>query len=387
MYHYKEVILLEKILIIIRILFLFMSFYGYIQYFKRFIQRDLTISFVFCSIVSVLFFAGILNILSEAAWCIAFVGIFLAFSSLQKRESFHAITSHGIFFFCFGAIFFIFLLHGSKFTTYDNFSHWAVVSKVLIQHDRFPSFADLFIMFQSYPLGSAIFIYYCAEIAGISSEWFQAFAQAFLMVGLVASIFAFTAKRTSVLLASVCSVILLCSNMPFTDLTVDTLLSLAGFAATAFCIYYRDDLQQKIPYTIPYSIFLINVKNSGIFFVAVVICLSLYYTRNTRNKRIVQIATLFSPFISLFLWKKHVNLVFQNGLNTKHSMSISNFSTVFQDKTPEDISNIISAIFHRTFSFSNPGVQLLLIGAVLWFLCKFIWKYHRTFPLLFCVSH
>lgn len=51
-------------------------------------------------------------------------------------------------------------------------------------------------------------------------------------------------------------------------------------------------------------------------------------------------------------------------------MSITNFSTVFQGKSQDEIYSIISQIFQKTFTLSNPGILLLLVGFGIW--C--IWK-------------
>ena len=369
---------MRSIIILLRILFLLISFYGYSQFFRKYLRPELIPGFLFCAIGSTVFLGGILNVLSPTAWCIAFAGVFLACFSLYKQDSIRRIFSWGTLFFAVGIVFFLLLLFGSKFTHYDNFSHWAVAPKIMIETNRFPNQTDLNYEFQSYPLGSAAFIYYLTEISGLSAEWFQMFAQAVLLLGLVSGIFVFTTKSSSILLAAAGAVILMSNNIDFVDLLVDTLLPLIGLAGIFFCHYYKDDLLKKLPFIIPYSVFLISVKNSGIFYVAAIICLALFYTKSERNKGVYKTAVLFSPFISLAMWKIHVKLVFPKGLTSKHSMSIANFSSVFQDKSPGDITSIVSAIFRETFSLSNAGIQLLLIALMLWLIWKYVYRTSRS---------
>ena len=290
---------MRSIIILLRILFLLISFYGYLQFFRKYLRPELIPGFLFCAIGSTVFLGGILNILSPTAWCIAFAGVFLACFSLYKQDSIRRIFSWGTLFFAVGIVFFLLLLFGCKFTHYDNFSHWAVAPKIMIETNRFPNHTDLNYEFQSYPLGSSAFIYYFVEISGLSAEWFQMFAQAVLLLGLVSGIFVFTTKSSSILLAAAGAVILMSNNIDFVDLLVDTLLPLIGLAGIFFCHYYKDDLLKKLPFIIPYSVFLISVKNSGIFYVAAIICLALFYTRSDKNKGIYKTAVLFSPFISL----------------------------------------------------------------------------------------
>lgn len=362
---------MEKIILLMRSLFLLVSFYGYIRFCSKHLRPELAIGFLFCSIGSAMFLAGVLNMLSISAWLIAFAGVCLAFVSLRKKESIREICCYGTVFFLIGAVFFLWLLYGSKFTHYDNFSHWAVAPQLMIRHNRFPNFTDPNYKFQAYPLGSSVFIFYFTEITGLSAEWFQMFAQAILLLGLMSSVFVFTTRRSTVFMAIFCSVILMCSNIAFTDLLVDTLLPLIGLAGVAFCIYYRDGMLKKLLYTIPYSVFLLSVKNSGIFFVAAILGLAWHYTKSEKNRCFYRAAVLLSPFTTLLIWKIHVKRVFPDGLISKHSMSIANFSSVFQDKQPEDVITIITAILRKIFSVSNTGILLLLTAVVLWL----VWKH------------
>lgn len=378
---------MENLIILMRILFLSVSFWGYIQFVSKYIRRELAVGFVFCSIGSMMFFAGILNVLVLAAWGIAFTGVGLACFSLYRREPLPRCSSWGTVFFLIGSLFFLFLLYGSKFTHYDNFSHWALPPRIMIQYHRFPNLSDPYYKFQSYPLGSSVFIYYFAEITGVSSEWFQMFAQAILLLGLVAGVFVFTAKFSSAMLAAICSVMLLCSNIAFTDLMVDTLLPLIGLSGILFCLYYKDSMIKMLPFTIPYSVFLISVKNSGIFFVAVIIALAWYYTTSDKTRFVYRAGVLLSPFITLMMWTLHVKRVFPQGLASKHSLSLSNFETVFQDKQLEDVLTIITSILRRTFTLSNAALLLIFMAAILWLFRKHICTPAGTvLPDLLCLT-
>lgn len=362
-----------KIVQLLRLILLILSFYGYIQYFRKKIEINLTIGFIFSSIGSLMFLAGILNILREMALVIFIGGLLLAAVSVLHKESIRNVLSSGTIFFFIAGIFFFFLLYGSKFLHYDNFSHWAVAPKIMIQNDRFPNFRDRNYMFTSYPLGSASFIYYMSWISGIASEWFQMYAQALLMVGLLAGLFSFSKQIIPICLAGFCGVVLLCGNTNFVDLLVDTLLPLVGLGGVLVCLFYREYIDEKIAYLIPYTVFLVAVKNSGVFFVLIIVCLALYYLKNKKHFKSWLLLVL-PPIICLLLWQRHADYVFVAGMSSKHAMSLANYSAVFNGKTAKEIVEIVKQILKQTLSLTNAGMQLLIVAVIIWLLWRVVLK-------------
>ena len=71
---------------IIRVLILVLSFYGYIQSVRKKVKLEFSIGIIFSAIGSVMFLAGILNIMKEAAILISLCGLVLAIQSIYKRE-------------------------------------------------------------------------------------------------------------------------------------------------------------------------------------------------------------------------------------------------------------------------------------------------------------
>lgn len=355
---------------IIRVLILVLSFYGYIQSVRKKVKLEFSIGIIFSAIGSVMFLAGILNIMKEAAILICLCGLVLAIQSIYKREKMQGIICIGTIFFLVICVFFVFLLYGNKFLDYDNFSHWALVEKTLLSKNRFPNFMDSNIMFQSYPPGSASYIYYVCKITGIHSEWMQMYAQTTLMSGILISLFAFSNKWQNKLLMCVGSVILLAGNTRLDSLLVDSLLAITALGGMAFCIYYRNSLHCKLEFILPYVIFLIAIKNSGIFFAIVILIYALLHIKKNKKSFGKWISVLSGSFVPLILWQKHVKLVFDNGLMAKHSMSLSNFETVFGEKGWEDIIAISSKFFRNIFSFSNAIIYIFLFMLLLWIAIK-----------------
>lgn len=357
---------------IIRLLLLIVSCYGYIVEIRKKVRIEFSVGILFSSIGSLMFFAGILNILEEMICIILGGGLILALKSFYRRERIDDLWNVGMVFFFIMSGGMLLVLHGSQFTHYDNYSHWAIVVKSLLQNNRFPNFMDVNISFQSYPLGSASFIYYIAKVVGNGSEWMQMYAQFLLMGGTVISLFAFVKKWETKLLAMISSFVLLASNVNLTELLVDTLLPIIAVGAVAFCIYYQKELDKKIYYMIPYVVYLITIKNSGIFFVGILLIYALVCIERNKENMKKWVYSILCPILTLVLWQKHVKLVYSYGLRTKHSMSLKNFMNVFGEKSPEDVLHIVTEFMSRTISLSNKVIPILLCLILMYLFLKYI---------------
>ena len=345
----------------VRLIILLLSLYGFLQEIASRIKVEFAFGILFASIGSSMFFAGILNILPEMAAAICILGLWFAFRSFRRMDSIRNVLNSGTVFFIMACVGFALLLHRSIFTHYDNFSHWALATKVLLEKDRFPNYTDINIMFQSYPLGYASFIYYITKILDIRTEWIQMFAQSMFMCGVLTSLVAFTKNWQQKLLAAVGCFFLLAGNTNFTDLLVDTLLPVTAIGAIAFCIYYRDSLFEKVWWVLPYSVYLVTIKNSGMFFSLVILAYLMCLVRSRKDgaKCLLQAAASFG---TLLLWQKHVDLVFDDGMMSYHSMSIDYFEKTLDGKNQEDIASIFRAFTEEMISFSNP---VLFVAGIL----------------------
>ena len=142
-----------------------MGYLGVIVKKGRF-QPEFAPAICFAGISNLLFLAGILNIMKLTVWMI-FIGGFICVCwlfwkpiSFSLRERWLGI---GMFLFIF---YFSWLLWGVRCVSYDDFSHWATAVKAMLLNDRMPNFQDTVVMFQSYPLGSSLFLYYVSRIVG-----------------------------------------------------------------------------------------------------------------------------------------------------------------------------------------------------------------------------
>ena len=362
---------MDLVEVLLRMAGLIFSFYGYLRAIGKRIRPEFGIAVIFSAIGSLMFLAGILNLMPEMTFVLYVVGVCLGIRSVKNREPLRETVTAGTCFFGVMGVFLFVLLYHDKFQHYDSFSHWALLVKVMLAEDRLPNFLDTNITFQSYPPGSAVFISYFIKAAGIGPEWLQMYAQAIFMTGMAACLFPFAGKEAmGILTASVLSVLLLAGNTPLCDLLVDTQLPLTALAGLAFCAYYRETEAQegggygrkgKAWYIAAFTTFLVIIKNSGVLFA----CLILFYVllcQEGKAKEAVRALSVpfFSSLAALVLWKKHVSLVFEKGLSSRHSMSVRNFRAVFGEKSADDLNMIARSVWNRVCTLSNPAWYVLL---------------------------
>lgn len=384
-------------MLFIKVLLLFMSIIGWISFLTvHYKIRSEFAPAVFCaSCSSIMFFAGILNILTEisllflACGWILLLRYFKLFLIARKRNSLVLLCWFLVL------IYFLFLLKDSHFTLYDNFSHWAIVIKNMMMTNRMPNFKDTMIQFQSYPLGSALFIYYISKILG-DSDGMYLFAQMIMLISFLLPIFAWSKKDNllitiSALLFSIYSLI---SNIPIYDLLVDTLMPLAGVSMFGFLYYYKKDPIKGIMVSSSLFIFLINVKNSGIFFV--IVGLVYFCIHNYRKFAFEQhllksffLYGILLPFGIQYLWKKHISLVFDAGNASKHAMTFENYKNIFANKSMNDILDIGRKIVSQTLSWESFELQLMFTITILLSIViihKFIHKQNISDSLCFMIG-
>lgn len=353
---------------LIAIAVLFISFYGYINLFSKKIKPEMAIGVTFALIGSVMFLAGIFNIFVVCAYTLWAAGIILAGYSFFKKEYIINTITFGTIFFVGMSIVLLFIIKGSVFIHYDNFSHWGLISKFLLNYDRLPVETDINIKFISYPTGSASFIYYFCKMCRGNSEWLQMYAQAVLILGMMVSLFAFCKTKTENIVVAFATVMLIAGNIGFQELLVDTLLPATATALISLCIFYKKELYSKIIYSVPFMFFIVSIKNSGLLFaVFAIIYLFIYIIADNRTfksffKWIICSAVSLS---SLVFWKIHIKTEFTSGNTAKHSMSMENFEKVFSDKSVQDIKDITALFMDKFLSFENPAIYSVVFVVIL----------------------
>lgn len=342
------------------------SVYGYLRWIGNRVRMEFAPGIFFTSLCSVMFLAGILNILPETAWAVWGMGIVFALHSFRKKEPVKGLLCPGMVFFFLACCVMAALLHGMILTDYDDFSHWGTVLKVMYTKQRFPNYSDTVITYQSYPTGSAALIYWFLTVGGITSEWFQLLVQAAFQIGLLTGLFAFLHGMWRWLFGAVTAgLLLLCSNGPI-NLLVDTLLPLTAAGALCFAFYYRSSLKALWFWLLPYLAAMTAIKNSGLLLA--VFLLIYLLPRLGRLGRKQWFLLCSAPGLMLLLWQKHVQLVFDNALNSRHAMSVDSIASNFLRKDGDALAEVMQIVLSEMLSFTNPALYLLAAGVLIFLL-------------------
>lgn len=306
------------------------------------------IPFVYFSFLSSLVYIfALVGFMKESSYI--FHGVFgglCLYYLFRKREVFRDFIDYWIFGII--GIFIILYLKNAQFLHNDDFSHWGLISRFLLSHDRLNLGSDKLISFTSYPQASAYFIYGLSRPLGFSEPiCFMANALAVL-----AGYFPIFKKSrdnkylTPILI--VFAIYILMDNVQINSLLVDSLLATSSFALLAFVSQY-DFAENKnlLIILLPMIISVSLIKNSALFFVLVA---SLYMLKKYwKNDKLVGAFPLVIMFLTNKSWSIHVKRNFTD--LGKHSMSFAsykkglstkNFSTIMQISK-----NFLKALFEE----------------------------------------
>lgn len=372
------IILIVLSLRLIVLMLVFISLF-HLFYYKLKIDVHFIPIISFSGVISILFFAGLLNIMYVVTFIINSLLLFYLIHILIRKRLNTQFVTVGFFFFVFMILFFAVIYRGTMLTWYDDFSHWGLMAREIINNDQLPNFETPVIHFPSYPPGSALFLYYISKIMGYS-EGVLFFSQSILLVSGILPLFALVKnnklfKYTIIVLSTV---LLLTANNHIFMLTVDTMLSVLSIAVLVILSYLQNNNElDRAPILItPILWVLIILKNSGVFFVFISLFLFIYLSYSEKENKLLnrpKSLILLSPFILSFLWGKHVALVYTNALDTKHSFSVSNYRNVFGEKNPNEIRDILSMLTERMTNISNSDVQVFS-GVLITFFVIYIYK-------------
>lgn len=241
----------------IKICFFLLSNVGYWEFFrnKLGIRLHYLPFFTIAVQFTVLFFAGLFNILLETSVVLYLLGfIFLLQGVLRnKLQIVRPYLNIGYFFLAAVCLLAAVVLKDLVIADPDSIHHWSVITNTMLRTNRFPNYHDTIITFKSYPLGSSTFIYYFCRFTSIHED-IQLVAQVYMLVCMFLPVFS-RAKPTPIISTALATLVLnflLCYNTNIRDLRVDTLLPLCGTAIWLFIYeaYYHPDANSK-----PISVF------------------------------------------------------------------------------------------------------------------------------------
>ena len=157
---------MSTLLLGLRTLLFALSIRGYLAFLHKHTQVKLEFlpAVTFAGQICILFLGGILNILSLTVTGLLATGLAFLLLSIKSHFDFRKFLCPAYVFFAVSCLYFLFLLKGQVFNSYDNFSRWALLIKQMLLTNRFQSFQGSIILFQAYPLGSSVFVYFVSKI-------------------------------------------------------------------------------------------------------------------------------------------------------------------------------------------------------------------------------
>ncbi len=335
----------------------------------------LTVSLQFC----MLLMAGLLQVLPQTVWLLCGTGLAGLLYDLicGKGRDWKAWLRVETLFLMAGSLILFLVLQGKRVSHYDNFSHWATVARALLRSDQLPNAATPFITYRDYPMGSTLLVYAAARVVD-SSESFQLTVQGYLMLTCILPLFQNCGGRKWVALGLIllASNFFLAYNIPISDLLVDTLLPLTGMCTLCFVCAYRNNGAAAALFAAAMMIWVLQIKNSGIFFVLVA---GITYLQGARKNHQtgIRLGTMASVFLSFLLWKWHVHSAFPSDVATRHSLTFGWWEAALRSKSAEDIKHILLVWFHHPFLWHCLGFFLLVLavaGLIVFLLARDQWK-------------
>ena len=234
--------------------------------------------------------------------------------------------------FCLFCTMAMILLRNRFLYNYDDFSHWGLVAKILLEESRLPVSRDG-LLFPSYPPGAAAFICYCCSVIGSGEGAFQ-LAQAIMLISFLLSLQSAAKDRAAgYLLTTLAVPVFAFYTTPLDSLAVDNLLG-ASFLS-ALLIYFQN--REKMKYALlPYAIILscvVMMKNSGLLMAVFAVGLVLIHDRREGKKISRAVLSLMIPFLVYLIWRVYLKMNFDTF--GKHYMSLSVYYGTFKRRLGE----------------------------------------------------
>lgn len=361
-------------------------------------------------------FAGAVFVCAAGIGVIVFSGVWLVWKKdIRKFMQNFFTPAFGIFAFLF--IMACWLNLGKMACSWDEFSHWADIVKVMTTLDDFGTNPESYSAFQSYPPAMSLFQYFLEKLyswfgAGTFSEWrmylaYQIFAFTFMLPFLKDLNRKKWGGGTAATLAFfLCPLVYY--NTFYTQIYIDPFLGILSGAglASVFVCKKRDALYTlRILFTC--SVLVLS-KDAGLFLAAVVACAyaldcCLGGKQSGGNRLWIKncvciIGAVLAVMLPKQLWSWHLKvsgaqIAFARAVDIKKLVEIiCNRETGYQRTVWEEF---YRALFTKAIAIGNTGVtvnyavmflisMLLLYGLVLWYK-RSVDLYTGKGKLLFCM--
>ena len=344
---------------------------------KANIRLEFGLTIATALIVSVLYLFSLIKLLLPITILIFILGIILGIAYIIKKD--FSLVKESYVSLIFASIIFGFLfiaLSNIKPLSFDNFSHWLLISKQTLDFNNLPDATNILTSYFEYPPGSTYFIYYCSLFLG-NSEFSMIFSQAIFEILLLLPLFTFVyGKGKKILNLIVLCFIIFCLviDISVADLLVDSLLGIAALSCFMFLYSYKADLRKTLLFLIPLNLMLLLIKNSAIFFFAIEILYILYLLFKEKNNwkhNVLNFIIAIVPFVLFMLWKIRCKIVFNDlDISAAQSVSLSSYKSNLALKTLADIKDIILNFLSNLFDLNNLYTLIifgLIVGIIIFY--------------------
>ena len=365
-------------MIVVGIVALIISFIGYYKQIQKQCRANIfIIPVIYISIVtSIIYLAGLLNILLLSVWFITILGIIYFLKNLKYKISISKKSILPLIVVIVIVTYLIYFCIGGIYADGDTLTHWGRIVRDMCTDNMFPNFETKDItVYQSYPPASACWIYYFNSLVGYS-EATSMFAQGLWIVAGCISIFSLSKKIFSDLIIAIFSILILFINGSVDTLMVDTLLGVITFSALV--IMGQKSLEKRYTLVIPFLIVIPTIKNSGILF-AIFVLLYILVIKEKEEKLNIRksLAYISIPIASLLLWQAHIKMVYSNAENTRHSLSTKSMLEVASGRPFTSMRTIVHNFINRWFSFNSSFEWEIIITGILLIVIIIIFNRNR----------
>ncbi len=334
----------------LRILLFFLSFLGINLFVQKIItinkKISLPISIVFITLVLYIF--SLISLLKIAFILLFIIGIlFLLFFIIKKEINYKSLISFDSIIFYIIILYIVLISKNLHFTNIDNYSHWALIVKLILESGNLPKSLD--VLSFVYPPGTALFISFFSYICGNYQDGMFIVAQNIISICFLKGIYNLIDTKQIIYKRIIFLLIFLFMGaylIAFNDLLVDSILVLV--LVFLILLIKNSNKKDNIFFTVLISLpYLYLIKNIGLF---LAVCIIMYYYLKNKNKKQL-VFLIIALLLTYGSWSLFVNLNYTNYLSeANHSLSINYFVKIIKNK---GVGNSIRYYLNYTLEFFN----------------------------------
>lgn len=351
---------------IVGLLFILFSFLGFSHWLREKFSLDpgiipfiLATSYIFIIALGARFSLMLASLLITNIF-----GLYLFIKSFKKLDLYRDFFPKYLIFFV-AIICLAFYLRDKIFLLYDEFSHWATISRLLIKKDAINTALDTVIDFKSYPQTGAYFIYGLVRPVGYAESHMMLANAIFTLSGAFAYFLAVKRKIIDYIIGILVIIFALVYNIRPYGLLVDTILATTSFGIFVYMDYIKDhDDKKRLRYfLIPMFVSLIYIKNSALVLAAfLIIYMLVSFGKNGLDLVGISLASIVLANRS---WSNHIKNNFEN--TGRHSISLSSYKSGLESS--KDLVEEFTKNFLRNIRTDYLMWALLIGLIILVFVC------------------